>query len=238
VIRSSQSNASIVVIRRYQPSDREAVCTIAAETAFFGGPVETFLDDRRLFFDAFYRYYTDWEAQYGWVAVPLDGVAIGFVLGGVNEARRRGIILTRLLPSLLLNIGRGRYRVGRNTLRYLAGLLFSALRNEIPPVDLNVYPAHLHINIKVGWRGQGVGKRLLQAYLDQLRAEAVAGVHLHTTDHNPQALKFYAGAGFTLLAARPTSLWRPWLAEPVQNLVYGIRLGPIPEVNPISVPGL
>ena len=39
---------------------------VGLEPAFFGEPVEAFLDDRRLFCDAFVRYYTDYEAEYAW----------------------------------------------------------------------------------------------------------------------------------------------------------------------------
>ena len=42
-----------VKIKPYQQSDRDDVFCIAADTAFFGEPVEAFLDDRRLFCDAF-----------------------------------------------------------------------------------------------------------------------------------------------------------------------------------------
>ena len=40
-------------VRRYKPQDREDIFRIAADTAFFGEPVETLLEDRRVFCDAF-----------------------------------------------------------------------------------------------------------------------------------------------------------------------------------------
>ena len=52
-----------LIVRPYRQGDRDAVHRIAADTAFFGEPVEAFLDDRRLFCDAFCSYYTDLEPE-------------------------------------------------------------------------------------------------------------------------------------------------------------------------------
>jgi hypothetical protein len=43
-------------IRRYERRDCAAVYRLAADTAFFGDPVEAFLDDRALFCRAFVAY--------------------------------------------------------------------------------------------------------------------------------------------------------------------------------------
>jgi hypothetical protein len=71
---------SAVTIRHYQLSDQNDIFRIATDTAFFGEPVEVFLEDRRLYSDAITRYYTDHEAPYVWVADGPQGV-IGFLLG-------------------------------------------------------------------------------------------------------------------------------------------------------------
>jgi len=54
-------------IRYYQPFDQIAVFEISADAAFFGRPVEAFLDDRVLYKDAFTRYYIEYETEYVWV---------------------------------------------------------------------------------------------------------------------------------------------------------------------------
>lgn len=40
-------------IRPYYPNDRDALFRIAGDTAFFGNPIEAYMEDRRLFLDAF-----------------------------------------------------------------------------------------------------------------------------------------------------------------------------------------
>ena len=61
-----------IIIRLYEPDDRQDVLRISADTAVFGEPVEAILDDRRLFCDAFTAYYTDFESEYLWVASIND----------------------------------------------------------------------------------------------------------------------------------------------------------------------
>ena len=46
-----------LVVRPYQPEDREAVLRLGADTAFFGAPIEACMEDRNIFLDAFYVYY-------------------------------------------------------------------------------------------------------------------------------------------------------------------------------------
>lgn len=41
-----------------------------------------------------------------------------------------------------------------------------AVRREDPQVDDQEYPDHLHVNIVAAMRGQGLWRRLMEAYLD------------------------------------------------------------------------
>jgi len=213
----------ISVIRLFRPDDRADVLRIAADTAFFGAPVEAFMADRLAMQDAFVTYYTDCEPDHLWVA-EVDGAVVGYVSGSIGGAgttwgqvRIGGLAAFRFLG--------GRYRLGRRTYRYIARLIGSAVRDEYPHPDLRDYPAHLHINLAEGYRGLGLGRRLLQACLDQMTALSLSGIHLGTTNLNERAVQLYERIGFRLLAHRRTRLWEPWLpGVEVENLVYGKRL--------------
>jgi GNAT superfamily N-acetyltransferase len=215
--------APALTVRRYHEPDRAAVCRIAADTALFGEPVEAFLDDRRLFWEAAFSYYLDYEPDHAWVAVSGAEVA-GFLLGCVDTTLHDQVLLRRIIPAVAWQALRGRYHVGRRTLGYAFAAGFAALRHEYPHVDLSLYPAHLHINLDARFRGHGAGRGLMEAYLDQLHILGVAGVHLRTTNMNRAAVKLYEGTGFTLLDARPTRVWSGVVQEPVENRCYGQRL--------------
>jgi ribosomal protein S18 acetylase RimI-like enzyme len=222
------------LIRPYRASDRTAVFRIAADTAFFGEPVEAFLEDRDLFCDAFYRYYTDLEPEHGWVAC-VEETVVGFLMGCTDTLRQGRRLAWQILPETLGQILRGRYRIGPLTRRYLLRAGLSALRGEVFQADLKTYPAHLHVNLEASWRGHGLGRRLIETYLDQLRGLAICGVHLHTANLNTAACRLYEQLGFRVIDTRPTRRLAYRLAQPLQNLCYAQRLAPNSETG--FVPG-
>jgi ribosomal protein S18 acetylase RimI-like enzyme len=213
-----------VLIRHYQASDQPAVFQIAADTAFFGEPVEAFMEGRNLFCDAFVLYYTTQEAMYGWVAFGSNGV-MGYLLGCADTPQRARKWVRHILFPLIGGLIGGHYQIGRRTLSYAFGTLVGYVRGEVPGVNLVEYPAHLHINVQEGSRGSGVGGRLLEAYLEQLRLQGVRGVHLETTNLNQAASHLYEKLGFRLLGVHSNRYWSKRLGLRVENRRYGLRLG-------------
>ncbi len=213
------------VVRRLAPADRQAVLQVAADTGFFGQPVEAVHDDRALFCDLLYRYYVDVDRSHGWVAEEEGGV-IGFVVGAVNTRAMHARWARAVLPGIVWRALTGRYRIRRATLRRLAAQVLAALRGEAAPVDTSAYPAHLHLNVAARQRGRGVGRRLLETFLAALRAEGVGGVHLRTTDQNAAACHLFESLGFRLLDERCAREWDGLMPGPVHHRVYALTLLP------------
>lgn len=88
------------VIRTYQPADRQAVFRIGADTAFFGAPIEAYMEDRDAFLDAFYAYYTDLEPEHTWVACA-DGEVVGFLAGCVDTRIHNRKLMRVIIPAWL-----------------------------------------------------------------------------------------------------------------------------------------
>ena len=210
-------------VRPYRAPDRAAVLQIAADTGFFGAPVEAFLDDRRLMQDVFVAYFVDREPEHLWVA-EAEGEVVGYISGSTGGSRAsRGRARTAAVAALRLVTLR--YRVGRRTVRYFGRVAAAVLRGDYPHADLVQYPAELHINLAQAARGLGLGKSLMNACLDQMSALDLPGIHLNTTSLNTAAVRMYDKMGFQLLGRKRTRLWEPWLhGAQVENLVYGKRL--------------
>lgn len=209
---------SEALIRPYEKRDRDGVLTLAADTAFFGDPLERYLDDRRLFCDGLYAYYTDFEPEHGWVACGPHGV-VGFAMGCVSTAARRQLWLRHILPRVALGLVTGRYTIGTRTWRHAARAVQAAVYGK-PAVDERKYPAHLHLNVHSAWRRRGIGRQLLQASLDQLRELRVPGVHLNTTSANAAAGKLYESFGFRVADSRPARQWAGLVAGEIHDVCY------------------
>ena len=57
------------------------------------------------------------------------------------------------------------------------------------------YPAHLHINLDSRYRGRGIGKILIGAFIADLKAAGVSGAHV-VTARSSRSVSFYAQCGF------------------------------------------
>lgn len=57
------------------------------------------------------------------------------------------------------------------------------------------FPAHLHINLDARWRGRGIGARLIEAFVGDLAARGIPGVHV-VTGAGMRNVAFYARNGF------------------------------------------
>jgi GNAT superfamily N-acetyltransferase len=211
-----------VVIRKYVIGDRNAVKAIAGDTAFFGEPVEALMDDRELFFDAFYAFFFDHETTTCWVA-EHNGTVVGFLAGSVDANRQQKWSMFHIYPQIAKGIILRKYHVGWKTFKYVVGLVGQALRGELPLTDTKLFPAHLHINVASTSRGLGIGRQLLEAYHQQLRTLGVIGVHLHTTDQNISACILYEKMGYQLQDKKQTKNWIQLLGKIVENRCYAMK---------------
>lgn len=64
------------------------------------------------------------------------------------------------------------------------------------------FPAHLHINCHPSARGRGVGSRLVEKFIEDLRTQGVGGVHLVTSPDSPNRA-FYRKNNFQEEVIRP-----------------------------------
>ena len=58
------------------------------------------------------------------------------------------------------------------------------------------YPSHLHIDLLPRAQGRGIGRRMLEQVMDNLRRRGSPGAHLGVSTHNLAALGFYQRLGF------------------------------------------
>ncbi len=66
------------------------------------------------------------------------------------------------------------------------------------------YPAHLHVNVTASARGQRIGERLVERFVDDVRAARLPGVHV-VTGRGVRNVGFYTRLGFAERGSQPTA---------------------------------
>ena len=213
-----------VIVRPYVLGDRVSVRAIACETADRGGPVERFFPDRDVFADLVTRYYTDDEPQSTWVA-ESDGQLVGYVTGCLDTRRYWRRMAWRIVPRAVATAAVRGVFGARQTWRLLGGGLRACLcggwRKCLVPT---AYAAHLHVNVRRDFRGQAVGRRLVERFFDSARAAGVRGIHLGVRENNRSACRFFERLGFALLSRHPAFWWDEAGDHAGCTRVYGKQL--------------
>lgn len=215
---------SEIRIRPYEARDRAAVRRICCDTADRGEPVENFFSDRNFVADLVTKYYTDFEPQHSWVA-ERDGEVVGYLTGCLDTRTHVRVTAWRIAPlALAKSMLRGTL-FRRQTWRMLCASIRTAFkRARSNRVSLDDFPAHFHVNLARHVRGQGVGRRLAEKFLEQAVAAGVCGIRAVTRADNETTCKFNEKLGFTLLDVEPLVMPKGDEYEVVNVAIYGKRL--------------
>ncbi len=192
-----------VVARPYAAGDRSAVRDIVCETADHGEPIERFFRDRDSFADFMTVYYTDHEPQSVWVAA-CDGRVVGYLTGCHSSHRYQRVMLWQVMPHAVLRaLQRGAFWSGDTWRMLWAGFRTWVRGGFERHRVLARYPAHLHINLRKGFRGYAVGSQLLRRFIEQARAAGVRGIHASVSGGNLPARRFFEREGFMAVGRHP-----------------------------------
>ncbi|TAN36687.1 MAG: GNAT family N-acetyltransferase [Verrucomicrobia bacterium] len=190
-----------IILRAYQPADEAAVRRICFETALFGGPIRSVLDDEALVSEALVGYYLRYATDLLFVA-EVDGVVAGYLGGCADTARYRRTYAWRIAPWLVLRfLLRGHWLRPQLWPWLLAGVRVARLKSASHARIATDYPAHGHLNLASAFRHQGIGWLLLEHFLNELRRRGVRGLHISANSPGGQA--FFARAGFKRLLDYP-----------------------------------
>ena len=156
--------------------DLQQVCLNTAPPEVFTNPVyaDTILT-------TYCNYYCEVEGKNSFALVDDEGKAQGYIFSAPSFKKYRKSFkpylkkLREINPSCLKEV------IGE----HIAYGIFSVK-----------YPAHLHIDINEGFRGNGNGSRMMDTLLSSLRAKNVKGVMLIVGTDNARGINFYKKHGF------------------------------------------
>jgi ribosomal protein S18 acetylase RimI-like enzyme len=208
----------MVRVRPAGKGDLKAIARIAHQTLLLGREGGFAFPSQALWGELFVAPYL----RRGCCALvaEAEGEVVGYILGACRTLPL-ALDLALRLPLILIYLFMGRYGPILPHLRYLLRLLLF----PGPKAPKGRYPAHLHIAVDPKAQSRGVGKALLAAFLDCLKAWGVRGVQLSTTRANQAARRLYRSLGFRLYARQASPFWAPYLGRPVIHEVWVKELG-------------
>lgn len=203
--------AANVVIRRYSPSDREAVRRLCCETGYLGKAIDPVFEDRELFADYLTSFYTDWEPESTFL-LEQDGEVKGYLMGS-----RRPFL--HQLHSFLLNLSlfaRGIFRYPRYNAAskaFVRWILLNAWR-EVPAAPRRI--PHFHFNLLPEAQSIGGTRELLVNFFNHLRAHGETHVFGQVvTFEERRGAKVFERYGFRVLEKKEITKYRAHREEPV-----------------------
>ena len=212
-------------IRRYRSSDREQIRRIACRTASHRDAMESLFGDPAVMADLLTRYYTDFEPESLWVA-EADGVVIGYLSGCLRSVWRRRRMARTVFPQAVWRALRRGALWRRETWHLVRSIVKTFGLGEgrrMKPI-LTRYPAHLHINLRPGVRGQGIGRELVQRFENQARAAEVPGIHARVHAANDGARRFFESLGYEAISRYPWYLARDGRMMRQETIIYAKSL--------------
>ena len=140
--------------------------------------------------------------SYGTLAEDDDGVA-GYVVGTHDTDRFTARLESEWWPAL-----RARYTNAEGMTAADRSRISSIMSPSHSPAELvAAYPAHIHMNLLPRLRGQRVGTRLLDLWIDQARAAGVKVIHLGASATNTGGIAFWTRSGFIPQREEPGVVW-------------------------------
>lgn len=144
--------------------------------------------------------YVALEPGFSWTLEDEVGPC-GYVLGTPDSLQFSQRFESEWYPRVVSELEsiRQRVPVSPSDLEREQRRWFEDRRWEFPqPID--VFPAHLHIDLLPRVQGRGLGVRMVGGLLDAMRKARVPGVHLVMHPENDRARRFYQKLGFYSLS--------------------------------------
>jgi ribosomal protein S18 acetylase RimI-like enzyme len=148
-------------IRPYKAEDRAALRTLCCDVADKGSPIENFFSDREVAADLLTKYYTDYEPQSTFVA-QCDGRLVGYINGCMDNRRHGLAMFWLIMPALLIKAFKHGIFFQPEIHQLLRGMLKNWRRVFVwRRKSFHSHQGHLHIGIAGDFRGQQVGRNLV-----------------------------------------------------------------------------
>ena len=183
-----------LVIRPASLADLPYLYDICLRTGYSGENASKLFHDPFMIGQYFAAPYVHYEIDL--CSVITDGTnPQGYILGASDTGRFCDWMNTYWLPLI-----RRQYPADSPVKSKLELFVVELINRDCKsPNFSDRYPSHLHIDLLPTVQGQGLGRKLIDRFTEQLRAKGSPGLHLSVGVRNTKAIAFYKQVGFSTL---------------------------------------
>jgi ribosomal protein S18 acetylase RimI-like enzyme len=188
----------VLVIRAFRSADLEALYAISLATGHEGGDASHLYRDRKLIGHIYSAPYALLEPRLALVAEDDEGVA-GFAVGTADTGKWQERLEAEWWPKLRRQYAdpaavpatewSGDQRRGNTIHR----------PQPTPRQVVDLYPAHLHLNLLGRTQGRGAGTMLFSEWMVRASRQGVGATHVGVNSANARAVRFWSRRGFDRL---------------------------------------
>lgn len=181
-------------IRPYKESDLPSLYEICLKTGDSGQDATGLYKDPMLIGYFYAAPYAKIHPELTFILANND-IPVGYIIGTNNSTQFYEITEREWFPEL-----REKYfRPDDNDNSPDARIMRLIHKGHIPRPELLSYPAHLHIDILPEGQGKGLGRSLIDTFINKLIEMKTPALHLEVGKRNTNAIKFYEKVGFTVI---------------------------------------
>jgi len=185
----------VLAVRTFRPADLEALYAISLATGHEGGDASHLYEDRKLIGHTYSAPYALLEPRLALVVEDDEGVA-GFAVGTPDTAKWQERLEAEWWPKL-----RRQYDdpAARPVTEWSADQRRAYAIHHPPRTPQQVvelYPAHLHLNLLERTQGRGAGTMLFSEWMARA---GVGAIHVGVNSANARAVRFWSKRGFDRL---------------------------------------
>lgn len=205
----------MVIIRKAKKSDIKDIVHVCYKTGYMGEDCIGHFSDEKLFGYLFSQYYPQHEPEHSFVADD-NGRVVGYILGSPDTDLQGKRFMAKMVPKIILRMFLyTSMRYNKDFRMFLKEAAVGITYLKLPKNPKNMphekinqnFPAHLHIDILEEYQRQGIGGKLIHAYISHMRKLGVKGIHLGTSEKNKKAVPFYKKMGFKIVRIDRGNLW-------------------------------
>ena len=188
----------MLTIRTFRSADLEALYAISLATGHEGGDASHLYSDRKLIGHIYSAPYALLEPRLALVVEDDEGVA-GFAVGTPDTGKWQERLEAEWWPKLRRQYADPAARPASewSADQRRAYAIHHPRRTPRQIVDL--YPAHLHLNLLERTQGRGAGTMLFSEWMARASEQGVEATHVGVNRANARAVRFWSRRGFDRL---------------------------------------